>query len=445
MKPPRFSAAQARWLASIASRLAQRQEAILLSWRTYVDADPELTTPSSLPRTQFNDHIPAVLSAFASRLHHGEALAPDDPDSEHKEDSAAHGLQRWQQGYRLREVTREWGHLQRCILDELEAYLSTQPGVDPLVMQFAYRELAALCSDGVCESTTQYFQLQELEAEGHVHDLAKALDQHRLLERERAELLRQAAHDLRGNVGIVANATSGLSLAALPAEARDQLFRLLQRNVSSLHAMLDDVMNLARLQAGHEQREVRPFDVAALLRNLCEMLTPLATDRGLVLGAEGPERLDVEGDAVKTQRIAQNLLINALKYTSVGNVTVCWGDSREGDVERWVLSVRDTGPGFLSGPGAPIAGAIEEATHDALAAGQRAGESPEVPGEAGASPVGDSAVASDSPQRGEGVGLSIVKRLCELLDASIEVESKPGEGTVFRVLLPRHYPPVAAK
>jgi signal transduction histidine kinase len=45
----------------------------------------------------------------------------------------------------------------------------------------------------------------------------------------------------------------------------------------------------------------------------------------------------------------------------------------------------------------------------------------------------------ESQQPGEGVGLSIVKRLCELLDASLELETSPGKGSTFRVVLPRHY------
>ena len=52
--------------------------------------------------------------------------------------------------------------------------------------------------------------------------------------------------------------------------------------------MLDEVLDLARLQAGHELREVKPCDVAALLRDLCDNLQPLAIDRGLFLQAEGP-------------------------------------------------------------------------------------------------------------------------------------------------------------
>jgi signal transduction histidine kinase len=76
---------------------------------------------------------------------------------------------------------------------------------------------------------------------------------------------------------------------------------MLKKNVSSLHSLLDDVMDLARLQAGHEQRQVKSFDAAVVLREFCERMQPLAEERGLYLKAEGPATLLVEGDAVKTQ------------------------------------------------------------------------------------------------------------------------------------------------
>ena len=94
-------------------------------------------------------------------------------------------------------------------------------------------------------------------------------------------------------------------------------------------------------------------------------MQPMAEDRGLFLKTDGPDKLPVEGDAVKTQRIAQNLLLNALKYTARGGVTVSWGDSRQNDAHRWMLCVEDTGPGFHAGPGAPMASALEEATEEA--------------------------------------------------------------------------------
>jgi len=145
------------------------------------------------------------------------------------------------------------------------------------------------------------------------------------------------------------------------------------------------------------------------------------------------------GDTVKVRRIAQNLVLNALKYTRVGGVTVGWGDSRVGDAGRWMLVVRDTGPGIHAGPGAPIAEALETATHESgRAMRDNASGGKNAPAEPGA-------VARPDPRpvrqlRGEGVGLSIVKRLCDLLDATVEVESTAGEGTVFRIVLPRNYP-----
>jgi signal transduction histidine kinase len=293
----------------------------------------------------------------------------------------------------------------------------------------------------VSDSTSQYFKLQKAEAEGHVRDMKQTLDEVRELERWRMEIFRQAAHDLRGNVGVVKNVTWGLTEDDLPPDLRKRFLHLLKRNVTSLHTMLDEVMDLARLQAGRELREVKPFDAAAMLRDLAETLQPFAAERGLSLKAGGPATLPVEGDAIKVRRIAQNLLLNALKYTQHGGVTLNWGDSRNNDPKRWMLCVTDTGPGIHAGPGAPLADAMQEATADSRQTEKSMSQ--------GSSAAG--ATTSDSPaaipsdprpvhqERGEGIGLSIVKRLSELLDAAVELESKPEVGTIFRIVLPRQY------
>jgi len=307
-------------------------------------------------------------------------------------------------------------------------------------MSIARRVWSELCTDGASESVAKYFQLQQIEAKGHVRDLAQALEQLREMERSRAELWRQAAHDLRGSVGVVMNVTAGLAMQDPALPSRDKFLPMLQKNVSSLYSLLENVMDLARLQAGHEHRIVNPFDAAAILRELCERMQPLAEEQGLYLKADGPDTLAVEGDAVKTQRIAQNLLLNALKYTPQGGVTVSWGDSRENDAQRWMLCVTDTGPGFHAGPGAPMAGALEAATEEARQVEETARTGIAAPADGPNSPH---SAPTDTRQlhqeRGEGIGLSIVKRLCELLDASIEMDSRPGEGTSLRIVFPRGY------
>jgi signal transduction histidine kinase len=428
-------------LSALRAHLIGRRKAILQRWRRAADADPQLSAASSLPRSQFNDHIPDVLDAFDRRLHASPPPENAASPATLEHGAAAHGMLRWQQGYHLRDVTREWGHLHLCLVDELETYASSHAALAPGVMPIARRAWAQVCGEGISESTAEYFELQQVEAEGHLRDLELTLQQFKAVETERAELWRQAAHDLRGNLGAVANATAGLALDGVPQETRERFLRLLQRNVSSLHSMLNDVTSLARLQAGHEHREVMAFDAAQVIGQLCESAQTIAQERGLHLHVEGPSTLPVEGDAVKTARIAQNLLLNALKYTSQGGVTVRWGDSRRQDDERWMLVVQDTGPGFHAGPGAPLAGALEEATEESREIERNDGQSatPDAAGTAAASRGVRVDLRPTHQERGEGIGLSIVKRLCELLDASLELESEPDVGTTFRVLLPRRY------
>ena len=271
-----------------------------------------------------------------------------------------------------------------------------------------------------------------MEASGSVRDLERALGDVRALELARAELWQQAAHDLRGNLGVVSNVATGLSFSELPAERRQDFLGRLRNNVEALRLLLDDVTSLARLQAGQELRSVAPFDAAQLLRRLCDDVRPMAETRRLTLEASGPETLRVEGDAVKVRRVVQNLLLNALKYTRVGGVVVTWGDSDVRDEARWRLTIADTGPGFHSGPGSPLANALSQATVQGHP--ETGGTSGGVDAEVAAGDAGDV-----MPVPGEGIGLSIVKRLCELLNASVELESAPNRGTTFRILLPRSY------
>ena len=173
-----------------------------------------------------------------------------------------------------------------------------------------------------------------------------------------------AAHDLRGSVTVVKGATTLLQSGSPPlAEpVRVEVADMLSKSVGSLHDMLTDLLSLARLEAGHEQRELITFDAAMLLRDFCTASQTAATDRGLFLKMDGPRTLPVEGDKTKVLRILQNLLLNAIKYTPRGGVTVTWGLDKGRDTDRWTFSVQDTGPGIDENDSAPLAQELHDAT-----------------------------------------------------------------------------------
>jgi signal transduction histidine kinase len=421
-------------LAALARHLAARRGAVLRNWQRSVEADPELTTPSALPRTQMNDHIPQVLDAFERRLQARDPIEKEVAVEDQKSVAAEHGLHRWQQGYRQHEAIREWAHLQYCVLNELEDYALAHPSLQATVMPIARRALVRLCGEGVCQSASSYERLQRTEAASRVRELEWALLQLQRLERQRAESWREAAHDLRGTVGVVSNASSALLAQPVDDPRRVATSRMLQRSVESLRTLLTDMIDLARLEAGHEQLRIAGFDAGALLREYSDTLRPLAQQRGLFLRAEGPGRLSVEGDAAKVQRIAQNLLLNALHVTQRGGVRLSWDERSTAGVDQWMLCVQDTGPGFRAeSPAAPLEDAVRAATAEAQQAVPAADSDP--------APTLKSQSDADSPPErgGEGIGLAIVKRLCELLDASLEMETAPGEGTTFRVIFPQRY------
>jgi signal transduction histidine kinase len=418
---------------ALADHLRDRRDALMLEWHHAVKRDPDLNQGESLPRGELFDHIPALLRAFEERLRH--TAGPVEPAA--VEPASAHGLQRWQQGYDLREVIRELGQLNRCVIIELDRFGSAQKGLPLQSMPRAREIWMTLSSAAIEESVIQYFELQRQEAVGHVEDLERALAEIRELEQERGDLWREAAHDLRGNLGVVAHVAVGLTRHGQRDDSREDFVRILMRNVTSLNHLLNDVTSLARLQAGRETRQIDATDVTAILMPLCEDIRPLAEQRGLYLKCAGPEGFAVDGDAVKIRRIAQNLILNAVKYTRNGGVTVNWGDSEAGDSKRWCLTIADTGPGFHTASGQPIAAALDPAHEPSLPAKTTVAQASSA--QKAASTAKSQATRSIRGEAGEGIGLSIVKRLCEMLDATIEMESVKDQGSTFRILFPRHY------
>jgi signal transduction histidine kinase len=399
-------------------------------------------TASALSRVQFQDRIPEVLDAFERKLSADRRVDKQELAVAQQENSAAHGLHRWQQGYRLREVLREWHHLQLCLADEVEQYIGAHPDLPPGAAVAARRALAELCGDGVCESADEYARLREAEAAARARDLELSIAALTELERRRTEVWREAAHDLSGNVGVMKTAAELLNHPQVSGSTRTNVMNMLERNMASLQGMLKDLMDLSRLEAGQEKRKLETFDAAAALSQLCVSLGAVARQRRLFLESEGPETLEVNGDPVKIRRIAQNLLLNALKYTLHGGVKVTWGEDEADPAQRWVLCVQDTGPGLGSGHFSSLTLALEEATDEAQLTEEKAEQAGDPSANVEPAPLLDSwsrQLSAPAPS-GEGIGLSIVKRLCELLDAGLELVTEPGKGTTFRVTFPRHYP-----
>ena len=192
---------------------------MLAAWRAAIAADPQLTASDALPRRQLEDHLPGWLGSFAGIL----AAVPGEPAAHAAEarNAEAHGLQRWQQGYDPHDVTREWGCLHRCLVAEPDRFAAAHPELPGEGFTEARIELADQVSEAMSTSAQRYLQLERIEAAGSVHDLGRALAEVREVEKRRADLWPQAAHDLSGNLGVVSNVARGLALRDLPSDRRE--------------------------------------------------------------------------------------------------------------------------------------------------------------------------------------------------------------------------------
>ncbi len=409
---------------SLADYLLSRRDAILQGWRISCDQDETLTHVVMLDRREFDDHVPMLLQVLEQRL--SQQAETENPVSIAHD----HGFHRWRRGRGLTEILTELDYLYAILHREVLLYQELFSALSSTNLADTFVEIARIKEETIRGSIAEYLRQEQRAADRRVAGLDQALMNLNQLGRDRNELLRTSSHDLKSGFGVIQGVATLLEQEENQAPERARLFEMLKRNLTNLQNMLGQLTDLSRLEAGKETLQLTGFDASLVLREFIAGIEPLAEEKGLKLLAEGPEKLMVTGDKVKLLRIVQNLLMNSVKYTDQGLISVAWSSV---DSFRWYIGVQDSGRGlplevtnFIGGILQPITDITEvldpNTTDDAL---------PEAPE--------NSTVADQSLTSGEGLGLHIVKNLCDLAQADLAVETIIGKGTLFSIRMPVSY------
>jgi PAS domain S-box-containing protein len=222
--------------------------------------------------------------------------------------------------------------------------------------------------------------------------------------------LANMSHELRTPLNAILGFSSMLGRDAAARPAQKEKLAVIKRSGEHLLSMINDILDISKIEAGRIDLEENPFDLVALLEEIGAMIQSRAGEKGLtfVLETEALGFPYVNADAGKFRQILINLLGNAIKFTSEGSVTLRAATEPLPETPtrcRIVVEVEDTGPGI----------------------------DPDRQKDIFAPFVQEQGV---SAQPGTGLGLSICKNLSDLMGGSIEVESAAGKGALFRVRLP---------
>jgi len=235
-------------------------------------------------------------------------------------------------------------------------------------------------------------------------ELIDAKEEAEEMNRLKSAFLANMSHEIRTPLTSIIGFADVLSDHDL-GEA-DRFADLIEKSGTQLLKTIDSVLDLSKLEAGSVQPTLEPTNVTAQTRDAAELVSTRAEEAGVSL------RVDVPDDAIQAEldrgafhRILQNLLSNAIKFTDPGGTVTLRARKAGEDI---VLEIEDTGVG------------IDEAFMPNLFSAFEQGDA-----------------GSPQSEGGTGLGLAVTKRLVDLFNGTIDVESTKGEGTCFTVCLPR--------
>ncbi|MGA7933855.1 MAG: hybrid sensor histidine kinase/response regulator [Kovacikia sp.] len=249
--------------------------------------------------------------------------------------------------------------------------------------------------------------------------LKHSVDERDQIARQREDFVSRLTHDLRTPLVAADRMLSLFQQGALGelTPAMQEAVVTMSRSNQNLLTMVNTLLEVYRYEAGRKSLTFSPVDLAALIREVVEELSPLAKEKGLALSFvqldQGNGSVEaVMGDRLELRRVVTNLIGNAIKFTDSGSVKVrlsdyhSSGNPQISEPRSIILEIEDTGPGIP---------AKEQLT------------------------LFESFVQGNHRRGGSGLGLHLSRRIVEAHSGKIEVKSELGKGSLFRVWLPAQH------
>ncbi len=224
----------------------------------------------------------------------------------------------------------------------------------------------------------------------------------------RSAFLAAIGHDLRTPISAILTGAAELERGATDAAARSQAHLITDAGFM-MKAMLDDLLDHAKLDAGHMTVDQVDFNLRDLLNQTTRLWRGPARAKGLKLRVEGAATIPaaVRGDPMRVRQVLNNLISNAMKFTETGSITLrlnAWTEEPGGHAV--LIAVEDTGPGMTAEQVARLF-----------------------------TPFDQTMAGVSAQHGGTGLGLAISRQLAELMGGRVTVRTRPGDGASFTLAL----------